>query len=374
MERNNGYFNQNQYQPNPYGNQPDQYSQPNPYDQQTYYNQQYNAYQQNNPYQSNNLYQQGPMNEPKDDGGKVLGIISVIFSLFIPLVALVLGIIGLTKAKKNRNNIVPTALNWIGIGTSILTMVLSTIMIIGIIKEINAEDDYSESHSNHVYTDSDKDKDDIDDYEVLDPFEDENGDLNPIQSTDSTNTEEFENDLEDLTFDSDDTAETNNDTAVYSENFSDSTESYSGAYTPSYETVSHGDDVQGYIEVPSTYFDFYETDGYSDKLLAHQQYAYGMLDIITHYTFPGEDVPDLESFAASYQISFSASADKCDVYNATFGENQGYLVYAEYSDGTILRAFIFKDNKGNVQYLCVEGVNDEYSDVYKTVFCNYVQP
>lgn len=374
MESNNGYFNQNQYQPNPYGNQPDQYSQPNPYDQQTYYNQQYNAYQQNNPYQSNNLYQQGPMNEPKDDGGKVLGIISVIFSLFIPLVALVLGIIGLTKAKKNRNNIVPTALNWIGIGTSILTMVLSTIMIIGIIKEINAEDDYSESHSNHVYADSDKDKDDIDDYEVLDPFEDENGDLNPIQSTDSTNTEEFENDLEDLTFDSDDTAETNNDTAVYSENFSDSTESYSGAYTPSYETVSHGDDVQGYIEVPSTYFDFYETDGYSDKLLAHQQYAYGMLDIITHYTFPGEDVPDLESFAASYQISFSASADKCDVYNATFGENQGYLVYAEYSDGTILRAFIFKDNKGNVQYLCVEGVNDEYSDVYKTVFCNYVQP
>ena len=373
MESNNGYFNQNQYQPNPY-------------DQQTYSNQQYNAYQQNsnyqannayqqnNPYQANNQYQQGPMNVPKDDGGNVLGIISVILSFFIPLVALVLGIIGLTKAKKNRNNVVPTALNWIGIGTSILTMVLSTIMIIGFIKEINAEDDYSESHSNHVYADSDKDKDDIDDYEVLDPFEDENGDLNPIQSTDSTNTEEFENDLEDLTFDSDDTAETNDDTALYSENFSDSTESYSGTYTPSYETVSHGDDVQGYIEVPSTYFDFYEADGYSDKLLAHQQYAYGMLDIITHYTFPGEDVPDLEAFAAGYQISFSTTAEKCDVYNATFGDNQGYLVYAEYSDGAILRAFIFEDNKGNVQYLCVEGVNDEYSDVYKTVFCNYVHP
>ena len=357
MESNNGYFNQNQYQPNPY-------------DQQTYSNQQYNAYQQNsnyqannayqqnNPYQANNQYQQGPMNVPKDDGGNVLGIISVILSFFIPLVALVLGIIGLTKAKKNRNNVVPTALNWIGIGTSILTMVLSTIMIIGFIKEINAEDDYSESHSNHVYADSDKDKDDIDDYEVLDPFEDENGDLNPIQSTDSTNTEEFENDLEDL----------------YSQNFSDSTESHSGSYTPSYETVSHGDDVQGYIEVPATYFDFYETGGYSDKLLGHQQYAYGILDIVTHYTFPGEDVPNLESFAASYQITFSASADKCDVYNATFGENQGYLVYAEYSDGTILRAFIFKDNKGNVQYLCVEGVTDDYSDVYKTVFCNYVQP
>ncbi len=273
MESNNGYFNQNQYQPNPYGNQPDPYSQPNTYDQQTYSNQQYNNYQPNNAYQQNDPYQQpyaqgynpqgynqyGPINEPKGDNGKVLGIISVILAFFIPLVSLILGIIGLTKAKKNGNDVVPTALNWIGIGTSILTMVLSTIMIIGAIKEIQAEDDYSESHSNHVYADSDKDKDDIDDYEVLDPFEDENGDLNPIQSADSTNTEEFENDLNELNFGSDenDTADTTNDAAVYSENFSDSTESYSGSYTPSYETVSHGDDVQGYIEVPAASVKFY---------------------------------------------------------------------------------------------------------------------
>ncbi len=379
---NNGNFNPNEYQPNPYGNQqdqyvqPNQYAQPNLYDQQAYSNQQYNGYQQT-------YDQYGPVsgfvNGPKDNNGQTLGVVSIILALFFPLISLILGIVGLKKSKQNRNNNTPKILNWIGIFASSLILILSLFLTVYVVKHIMTTGHYSYSHSynytNHNDKDADEDEeedDDVDDEDELDPF-DEEGDLE--HEDDVENSQEFANDLNQLDTNNNETvAETNNDTSVYSENFSDSTESYSGTYTPSYETVSHGDDVQGYIEVPSTYFDFYETDGYSDKLLAHQQYAYGMLDIITHYTFPGEDVPDLEAFAAGYQISFSTTAEKCDVYNATFGDNQGYLVYAEYSDGAILRAFIFEDNKGNVQYLCVEGVNDEYSDVYKTVFCNYVQP
>ena len=404
-----------------------------------YNNFNYNNTNYNNYYQNNN-----------EKNGMTLGILSIIFGVFLPLIGLILGIVGINKSKKNYYNKIPKIVNIIGIIISILISImwgilLLIILFIGGISggfRSPAVYGYGNSSANAVIEDYWKALNDGDEYKAglcfpytatlsLD-FSDTNKMnfyTNTIECVETTEDELKENDISNynnkfqINFDNiaiyhstcdfeipsdpsyystyelkfiigesdntyyvlsvenlgeyydnvliqEPTEEVTTEIEETPDTFLPSDESLT-EYTPSYSVNVKGNETLGYIQVPDKYIDFEETNGYSDSLLDHQQYAYGMLDIITHYTYSKEDIPNIESYAISLQESIQRSTSNVDIETATFGTYSGYLVRATYDDGTILRAFIFNDINENVQYICVEGLDDEYSDVYKTVFCNF---
>ena len=144
-------------------------------------------------------------------------------------------------------------------------------------------------------------------------------------------------------------------------------------YTPAYETVVVGDDVLGYMTIPKKYVTFHEVGGMggADKMLAHEQYAYGMTDIVTHGVFPMDYAISDKALAESYKKMFESGATSVSMQQSTFGNNSGYFIEAPYSDGVTVKALIFEDANGNVQYICVEGLDDEFADLYKVIFTNF---
>jgi len=144
---------------------------------------------------------------------------------------------------------------------------------------------------------------------------------------------------------------------------------YPGNYPYGLATQRFGDYTLGFIDVPSSWNVFQEAGGNWDNTLAHQQYSYGMADIITHATFNA----DLKGDDLKKTVeSFRNNSVEGKVQSARFGTNTGYLLTENYGDGTVLRIFMFNDGKGHTQYLAVEGLpDDEYSDVYRLVFQNY---
>ena len=347
-------------------NQQQQYSQ-QVYNQQQQYSQQvYNQQQQYSQQVYNHqppVYQPSPSNIPRDDAGKTLGILSIIFGLFIAPVGLILSIVGLVKASKNTNNNFPTVLNFIGLGLSGFVIVIYVIVyawIFGIFAY--SYNSVSGSHESST-TSSYHGIDDDDDHSstVLSPTTSESTTAVTTETTTESTTEE----------DTSDASGSSNNNDLYSEKFDDTDESYIGTYPEPSGCQRVGDSVQGYISIPEKYVTFVESGGYNSYLLGHQQYAYGMLDVITHYTYSPESVGKVDTFAEGMQNTLAKSATSCEIYNATFGSHKGFMLYGEYSDGAVLRAFIFKDEAGNIQYICVEGLNDEYADIYKYVFSNY---
>ena len=143
---------------------------------------------------------------------------------------------------------------------------------------------------------------------------------------------------------------------------------YPGTYQYALDTQRLGDDVLGYIDVPSSWVLFKEAGNTWNNTLAHQQYAYGMMDVITHVTYDKNMTnEELKGFADG----LAGSLNNGKVQSARFGDNTGYLVTSVYNDGTTLRVFVFVDVNKHVQYLAVEGLDDEYSDVYRLVYQNY---
>ena len=143
---------------------------------------------------------------------------------------------------------------------------------------------------------------------------------------------------------------------------------YPGTYQYALDTQRLGDDVLGYIDVPSSWVLFKEAGNTWNNTLAHQQYAYGMMDVITHVTYDRNMTnEELKGFADG----LAGSLNNGKVQSARFGDNTGYLVTSVYNDGTTLRVFVFVDVNKHVQYLAVEGLDDEYSDVYRLVYQNY---
>ena len=330
------------------------------YNQQQQYSQQ--VYNQQPP-----VYQPSPSNIPRDDAGKTLGILSIIFGLFIAPVGLILSIIGLVKASKNTNNNFPTVLNFIGLGLSGFVIVIYVIVyawIFGIFAY--SYNSVSGSHESST-TSSYHGIDDDDDHSstVLSPTTSESTTAVTTETTTETTTESTTEE------DTSDASGSSNNNDLYSEKYDDTDESYIGTYPEPSGCQRVGDSVQGYISIPEKYVTFVESGGYNSSLLGHQQYAYGMLDVITHYTYSPESVGKVDTFAEGMQSTLAKSATSCEIYNATFGSHKGFMLYGEYSDGAVLRAFIFKDEAGNIQYICVEGLNDEYADIYKYVFSNY---
>lgn len=358
-------------------NQQQQYSQQGYYQQQQYsqqgyyQQQQYQVNQQQGYNQQPPVYQPSPSNIPRDDAGKTLGILSIIFGLFIAPVGLILSIVGLVKASKNTNNNFPTVLNFIGLGLSGFVIVIYVIVyawIFGIFAY--SYNSVSGSHESST-TSSYHGIDDDDDHSstVLSPTTSESTTAVTTETTTETTAEATtESTTEE---DTSDASGSSNNNDLYSEKYDDTDESYIGTYPEPSGCQRVGDSVQGYISIPEKYVTFVESGGYNSSLLGHQQYAYGMLDVITHYTYSPESVGKVDTFVEGMQSTFAKSATSCEIYNATFGSHKGFMLYGEYSDGAVLRAFIFKDEAGNIQYICVEGLNDEYADIYKYVFSNY---
>ena len=347
-----------------YGQQ--QYNQP----QQGYGQQQYNQSQQAYGQQAYNSQQPpvysgvNPNGQAKDSRGMIFGILSIIFGILFAPVGLVLSIIGLVKSSKNKSTSVPAILNWIGLGISALLLVLSIIFFAGVVSAVNKTEEYINEASHTSY----------DNFSFDNGYDDKDEDEDDYVTTESTTEAKTEEATESATTESNDSTDpsgSSDGNDLYCDEYEDSSESCIGTYPEPAGCQRVGDSVQGYISVPEKYVTFVESGGYNSYLLGHQQYAYGMLDIITHYTYAPESVGKVETFVAGLESSLAASATKTEVYNATFGDHKGYLVYGEYSDGATLRAFVFKDDVGNVQYICVEGLDDEYADIYKYVFSNY---
>ena len=63
--------------------------------------------QQGYPQQNMQGYPQNNQPQQPDDHGKILGILSIVLGIVVPLCGWILGIIGLVKSFKNRNNKVP---------------------------------------------------------------------------------------------------------------------------------------------------------------------------------------------------------------------------------------------------------------------------
>ena len=360
MDNNQNSNNQNHQA---YGRQ--QFDQP-----QQGYGQQYNQSQQAYGQQSYNSQQPpvysgvNPNGQAKDSRGMAFGILSIIFGILFSPVGLVLSIIGLVKSSKNKSTSVPAILNWIGLGISALLLVLSIIFFAGVVSAVNKTEEYINEASHTSY----------DNFSFDNGYDDEDEDEDDYVTTESTTEAKTEEATESATTESNDSTDpsgSSDSNDLYCDEYEDSSESCIGAYPEPAGCQRVGDSVQGYISVPEKYGTFVESAGYNSYLLGHQQYAYGMLDIITHYTYAPESVGKVETFVAGLESSLAASATKTEVYNATFGDHKGYLVYGEYSDGATLRAFVFKDDVGNVQYICVEGLDDEYADIYKYVFSNY---
>ena len=347
------------------------YNQQQQYNQQGYYQQQ--QYSQQGYYQQPPVYQPASPNIPKDDAGKTLGILSIIFGLFIAPVGLILSIVGLVKASKNTNNTFPTVLNFIGLGLSGFVIVIYVIVyawIFGIFAY--SYNSVSGSHESST-TSSYHGIDDDDDHSstVLSPTTSESTTAVTTETTTETTAEattEYTTEESTTQEDTSDASGSSNNNDLYSEKYDDTDESYIGTYPEPSGCQRVGDSVQGYISIPEKYVTFVESGGYNSYLLG---YAYGMLDVITHYTYSPESVGKVDTFVEGMQSTFAKSANSCEIYNATFGSHKGFMLYGEYSDGAVLRAFIFKDEAGNIQYICVEGLNDEYADIYKYVFSNY---
>lgn len=334
------------------------------------YGQQYNQSQQAYGQQSYNSQQPpvysgvNPNGQAKDSRGMTFGILSIIFGILFAPVGLVLSIIGLVKSSKNKSTSVPAILNWIGLGISALLLVLSIIFFAGVVSAVNKTEEYINEASHTSY----------DNFSFDNGYDDDDEDEDDYVTTESTTEAKTEEATESATTESNDSTDpsgSSDSNDLYCDEYEDSSESCIGTYPEPAGCQRVGDSVQGYISVPEKYVTFVESGGYNSYLLGHQQYAYGMLDIITHYTYAPESVGKVETFVAGLESSLAASATKTEVYNATFGDHKGYLVYGEYSDGATLRAFVFKDDVGNVQYICVEGLDDEYADIYKYVFSNY---
>ena len=171
-------------QTNPYQSQGQQpfNGQPNPYQQpqgQQPFNGQPNQYQggyQAQPqnyggqnyggtsYNSGTSYNGGSNPGSEEKEGQTLGIVSIVCALLCPLAGVIVGAIGLSKAKANLTNKTPKVLNLIGLIASAV-MCLSSILIgIGIYKSVKAVndaiDDYDVSY--------DIDDIDLDDLETID--------------------------------------------------------------------------------------------------------------------------------------------------------------------------------------------------------------
>ena len=101
-----GYQQPQQFGGQQYGQPQGGYQQPQQFNAQQYGGQSsYSAYSSQYPAQ-------------KDTHGQVLGILSIVLGLIVPLAGWVLGIIGLVNSRKNRNNKVPMVLNIIGLVTT----------------------------------------------------------------------------------------------------------------------------------------------------------------------------------------------------------------------------------------------------------------
>ncbi len=143
---------------------------------------------------------------------------------------------------------------------------------------------------------------------------------------------------------------------------------YSGTYTPDYEAERKGAPDSGYIDVPSEWGDWFEAGATWDNVSSHQQYSYGMTDIITHVTYNESDYPiDIEASLKNMEGPDSENT----LETARFGNYEGYLLTEKFSDGITLRIFMFNDGEGHIQFLSVEGIDDKYADVYKLVFQNF---
>ena len=160
-----GYPQQSQYTQSGYGLQQQYtqqgYGQQSPYTQQGYVQQ--NQYNQQGYAQQPPVYQPASPNIPKDDAGKTLGILSIIFGIFIAPVGLILSIVGLVKASKNTNNNFPTVLNFIGLGLSGFVIVIYVIVyawIFGIFAyTYNSVSGSHESSTTSSYYDTNDDDD-----------------------------------------------------------------------------------------------------------------------------------------------------------------------------------------------------------------------
>lgn len=143
---------------------------------------------------------------------------------------------------------------------------------------------------------------------------------------------------------------------------------YSGKYTPDYEVDRKGDSTTGYIDVPANWSNWTEAGASWENVIGHQQYSYGVTDVITHVTYD-ENIFALDLETTLNNMTSSDAESK--VESARFGDYTGYLMTEKFTDGITLRIFMFNDGKGHVQYLAVEGIDDDYADVYKLVFQNF---
>ena len=143
---------------------------------------------------------------------------------------------------------------------------------------------------------------------------------------------------------------------------------YSGKYTPDYEVDRKGDSTTGYIDVPANWSNWTEAGASWENVIGHQQYSYGIADVITHVTYD-ENIFTLDLETTLNNMTSSDAESK--VESARFGDYTGYLMTEKFTDGITLRIFMFNDGKGHVQYLAVEGIDDDYADVYKLVFQNF---
>lgn len=282
----------------------------------------------------------------------IFGIVSIVLSCTFGI-GLIFAIISLILSKKAE----PDGKRKAGIITSIIGMVLSVIALIVIIimASITAAgvsatkgiyDDLSQNTTSYdwnISTEDDWNYDDLTDY-----------DFDFTATTEAevsvSDTTEVEISIPDPALDTQDTSQSDQ----------------------AFGWKRIGGAVGGYIDVPDTYYTFYETGGYSDVLLYSEQYAYGMADIVTHFTYPSEYDAKMTAqniYEANKSDSQVTSAN-IELYDT--GSYQGYLVDSVYTDGIECRVFIFYDEDQNMQYISVEGLTtDEYSGIWKDVYDSY---
>ncbi|MBQ8983646.1 MAG: DUF4190 domain-containing protein [Lachnospiraceae bacterium] len=289
----------------------------------------------------------------------IFGIVSIVLSCTFGI-GLIFAIISLILSKKAE----PDGKRKAGIITSIIGMVLSVIALIVIIimAAITAAgasavkgvyDDLSENTSGYDWNISTEDdwNIDSDDWDF--------GNLTELD-LDLTNTSTSEESVSDTT----------EAVVQIPDPASDTDDSMQSDSTFDWKRV--GGMVGGYLDIPDTYYNFYETGGYSDVLIFSEQYAYGMSDIITHFTYPQEY--DAKMTAQNLYDGLKADSQVTSVNMELYdtGSYQGYFVDSVYSDGIECRIFIFDDEDQNMQYISVEGITtDEYSGIWKNVFDSY---
>lgn len=143
-----------------------------------------------------------------------------------------------------------------------------------------------------------------------------------------------------------------------------------GKYEASYKTVRRGNDVLGFIEIPEKYNDFTIPEGNYNDLIDFDFATDGRGNAITHFTYTQESAGDVYSRLKNLEKEYGDAYPNLTykkTEKATFGTYTGYLLTLKEEDYAFY-IFVFEDDNNNIQYLAVEGKDD---DVYRLVFQNF---